>query len=332
MVKENEKLYLELVAERKRNVRRVYLLGILAIIAGLVFLFWGLPAFGGFIMKLRWQALVGIILTGAAIGVSSMVFQAIVQNRIITPSILGLDSLYVLIITGIIYISGSKTFASMNQLYLFVVSILVMLVFSYILFKFVLRKENHNIFFILLLGIVFGTFFSSLNTFMANLLDPGEFLVVQSISYASFQAINTKILGVAAIFLVVSILAILCYTRDLEVISLGRDVAINLGLDYHRIVWRLLFLVVICISISTALVGPITFLGLLVMNLTLQFIPTNKYKLLLPGCIFLSITVLVIGQTIVQRVFNFNSSVSIIINFIGGVYFILLLLKQQKKW
>ncbi|RIY33705.1 iron ABC transporter permease [Psittacicella melopsittaci] len=325
-------LRLEREREQARNKRRLVFLAGLALGATLVFLFWGFPQFGGFIMRMRWQALAGILLTGAAIGASSMVFQAIVQNRIITPSILGLDSLYVLIQTTIIFFAGSTTLANFNQLYLFLISVGGMIFFSVLLFKFMLRRENHNVFFILLLGIVFGTLFSSFNTFLGTLLDPGEFLALQAIGYASFQAINTKILGIASIFLCVSLILMWRYARDLEIISLGRDVAVNLGLNYYGMVWRLLILVVICISVSTALVGPITFLGLLVMNLTLQYIPTFKYRILLPACMFMSIAVLVIGQIIVQRVFNFSSSISIIINFIGGAYFLILLLRQQKKW
>lgn len=320
--------------KEKQIIKRRFLyllLGVFTLAA--TFMAWGgLPKFGGFVFMLRWKGLAAMLLVGTAIGASAMLFQAVVKNRIITPGILGLDSLYVLIQTTIIFFLGAATLMAVDQTLLFSLSVILMLLFSLLLFKFMFRKEQQNIFYILLLGIVFGTLFSSFNSFMATLLEPGEYLAVQAIGYASFQAVNTKLLGLASVILGITFIFIWRYSKQLDVIALGQDTAVNLGVDHYRLTFKLLVLVVICISVSTALVGPITFLGLLVMNLTLQYLPTYKYRLLIPACILISICVLLLGQIIVQRVFSFNSSISIIINFIGGVYFILLLLKQQRKW
>ncbi|MFC6276033.1 iron chelate uptake ABC transporter family permease subunit [Psittacicella hinzii] len=317
---------------KRQSLCRTWILVLIALSSIITYLCWGGIPKNSFVFNMRWHSVVAIILTGAAIGASSMVFQAIVNNRIITPSILGLDSLYVLIQTCIVFVAGAEKLTDMNQTVLFLISLAVMLVFSFLLFKIMLRRSNHNVFFILLLSIVFGTLFSSFNTFMGTLLDPGEFLAVQSIGYASFQAINTQVLTVSAIFLGVTFVLIWRCSKYLDVIALGKDTAVNLGIDYYRLTWRLLFLVVICVAVSTALVGPVTFLGLLVMNLILQYIPSFRYRLLIPACIFLSIAVLVLGQILVQRLFSFTTTISIIINFLGGCYFIFLLIRQQRKW
>ncbi|GEN32931.1 hypothetical protein ADA01nite_03910 [Aneurinibacillus danicus] len=122
------------------------------------------------------------------------------------------------------------------------------------------------------------------------------------------------------------------FAKYLDVLSLGREQAINLGIDYDHVVKRLLIIIAILISIATALVGPITFLGLLVANVAYEFLKTYKHKYLIVGSIFISIIALLGGQLIVERVFTFSTTLSVIINFIGGVYFIYLLLRENKSW
>jgi len=121
------------------------------------------------------------------------------------------------------------------------------------------------------------------------------------------------------------------YTKYLDVIAMGRDHAVNLGVDYDRVVKRLLIVVAVLISIATALVGPITFLGLLVANVAYQLMRTYRHTLLIPAAVLISIVALVGGQLLVERVFTFSTTLSVIINLVGGVYFIYLLLKGSKS-
>jgi iron complex transport system permease protein len=88
--------------------------------------------------------------------------------------------------------------------------------------------------------------------------------------------------------------------------------------------------VAVFISISTALVGPITFFGLIAANLSYQLFKTYKHKVLISGAIVMSVIALVGGQWVVERLFTFSTTLSVIINFIGGIYFIYLLLKERK--
>ena len=61
--------------------------------------------------KIRALSLIAIVITGAAIALATMIFQTVVNNRILTPSILGLDSLYLLIQTTIIFLFWFKHIA-----------------------------------------------------------------------------------------------------------------------------------------------------------------------------------------------------------------------------
>ncbi|WP_276676016.1 iron chelate uptake ABC transporter family permease subunit, partial [Caldibacillus debilis] len=81
-----------------------------------------------------------------------------------------------------------------------------------------------------------------------------------------------------------------------------------------------------------ALAGPVTFLGLLVANLSYEYLKTYRHRELILGAILISIIALVGGQWIVERVFSFSTTLSVIINFIGGIYFIYLLLKENRSW
>jgi len=286
----------------------------------------------GYVIPRRVTKVLAIMLTGSAIAFSTVVFQTITNNRILTPSILGLDSLYMLIQTSVIFLLGSSALTMVSKNMHFIITVLMMVLFSGLLYKFMFRRDQQNMYFLLLIGIIIGTLFQSLTTFMEVLIDPNEFMIVQDRMFASFNNINTDVLLIAGVLIVAVTLYFLKFMKYLDVISLGRDQAVNLGVPYDYVVKRLLIIVAILISISTALVGPITFLGLLVVNVTYQFLRTYRHSYLICGSMLIAIIALVGGQLIVERVFTFSTTISVIINFIGGVYFIYLLLKENKSW
>lgn len=285
-----------------------------------------------YLLPRRGIKILAIVLTGSAIALSTMIFQTITNNRILTPSILGLDSLYLFIQTIVIFFFGSATLSMMNSYINFVVSVGLMMLFALVLYKIFFQRERHNIYFLLLMGMIFGVLFNSLASFMQVMIDPNEFQILQDKMFASFNNINTELVWISLILILLVLLYFMRFYRYLDVISLGKDHAINLGLKYHYLVKRMLVIVAILISIATALVGPITFLGLLVVNITYEFFKTYKHSYLIIGSILISIIALVGGQLIVERVFTFETTLSVIINFIGGIYFIYLLLKENRSW
>ncbi|RFU69014.1 iron ABC transporter permease [Peribacillus saganii] len=313
------------------NKSRVALLAIISTILILIFVFTDLGNYWEYALPRRALKVLAIVITGAAIAFSTVVFQTITNNKILTPSIIGLDSLYMLIQTFLIFVFGSNNLTVMNKGYNFALSVGLMVLFSGILYRVLFKREGSNIYFLLLIGIIFGTLFQSLTSFMQVLIDPNEFLVIQDRMFASFNNINTDLLLIAGIGIVGVGIYFLKFAKYLDVLSLGREQAINLGVDFDYVVKRLLIIVAILISISTALVGPITFLGLLVANVAYQFMKTYRHSYLIFASVLISIIALVGGQLIVERVFTFTTTLSVIINFIGGVYFIYLLLKESKS-
>ncbi|WWU63095.1 iron chelate uptake ABC transporter family permease subunit [Paraclostridium sordellii] len=281
-------------------------------------------------MDQRIPKLIAIVITGFCIAFSSIVFQTITNNNILTPSVLGLDSLYILVQTIIVFLVGVDSTLITNKSNNFLLSVAVMVIASFILYKKLFEKANNNIFFLLLVGMIFGTLFKSLSTFMQVVIDPNEYAALQNNLYASFGNVNTNILFIAGIIIIALVPFIYDDIKSLDVISLGKEHAINLGVNYDKVVKKLIIVVAILVSVSTALVGPITFLGLLVTNVTKQIFRTYKHSYLICASILISILTLVSGQFLVERVFTFTTTISVIINFIGGVYFIYLLLKESR--
>jgi len=311
---------------------KTWLLAALSVIFICLFLFTDITGNWEYILERRTYKVAAIILTGVSIALATVVFQTITQNRILTPSILGLDSLYMLINTFIIFVFGSTRLTSTDKNIQFIVIVAIMILFSGLLYKLLFKRNEQNIYFLLLIGFIIGTFFDSFSSFMQVLIDPNEFQIVQDRMFASFNNINTDVLLLATVLIILTLLLFLRFFKYLDVLALGRDHAINLGVDFDYVVKRLLVIVAILISISTALVGPITFLGLLVSNLAYEFLKTYRHFYLLLGASLISVVALVGGQLVVERIFTFSTTLSVIINFIGGVYFIYLLLKENRSW
>ncbi|MRG28001.1 iron chelate uptake ABC transporter family permease subunit [Laceyella tengchongensis] len=310
-------------------------IGVLAIVSAiLIALFLFLDAGGNwdYILPRRIYKVLAIMLTGASIAFATVVFQTITNNRILTPSVLGLDSLYMLIQTVIIFAFGSANLTIANKQINFLLSVGLMILFMGVFYKILFKREGQTIYFLLLVGLIFGTLFNSLSSFMQVLIDPNEFLIVQDKMFASFNNIHTDLLIITIVALLLISIYASRYLKYLDVLSLGKEQAVNLGVDYDFIVKRLLVLVAVLVSISTALVGPITFLGLLVANLTHEFMRTYRHTYLIAGAMLISVIALVGGQLIVERVFTFSTTLSVIINFIGGSYFFYLLLKENRAW
>lgn len=309
-------------------------LGILALVAAGccgIYLFHQLNGSFDYALPRRGIKILAMILTGVAISYSTVIFQTITHNRILTPSIMGLDSLYLLIQTLAIFFLGSDHITIVNKQVNFILSVIAMIIFALMLYQFLFKKGQRSVYFLLLVGIIVGTFFGSITTFLQVLIDPNEFQIVQDRMFASFNNVNSDLVWLALAFIGILIMIGWKSLRYLDVLSLGRDIAINLGVSYDKIVKRMLIMVSILIAVSTALVGPITFFGLIVANLSYQFFKSYKHSILITGASLMSVIALVGGQWVVERVFTFSTTLSVIINFIGGVYFIYLLLKESRS-
>ena len=314
-----------------RDLHKMLILAGLAVVAVGLYLFYDLNGSFDYALPRRGVKVFAMVLTGIAIAYATVVFQTITHNRILTPSIMGLDSLYMLLQTLLIFFLGSDHITIMNKQVNFLLSIMAMVIFALLFYRFLFKKNDKPIYFLLLVGIICGTFFGSISTFLQVLIDPNEFQMVQDKMFASFNNVNADLVWLSLAIIVLLIAFAWKHNASLDVLSLGRDTAINLGVDYDALVKHMLVLSAVLIAVATALVGPITFFGLIVANLSYQFFTSYKHSVLLTGAIVISVIALVGGQWVVERIFTFNTTLSVIVNFIGGIYFIYLLLKESRS-
>ncbi|MBP6018848.1 MAG: iron chelate uptake ABC transporter family permease subunit [Burkholderiaceae bacterium] len=284
-----------------------------------------------FVIPFRGVKLAAMVLVAYAIAVSSVLFQTVTHNRILTPAIMGFDALYILIQAIVVFSFGMNSMADWSPAWKFLFEVAAMTTFASLLFQWLFSGAAHSLHLVILVGIVFGLLFRSLSSFMIRMIDPNEFVVLQDRMFASFNSIRTELFLVSS--LTVAAVSIIGWRlrRVYDVVALGRDAAINLGIAYRRVLMLTLVLIAVLVSVSTALVGPVTFFGLLVSNLAYMIMKSDKHKLTVPAAVLLAIILLVGGQTVLERVLQLNTAVSVVIEFIGGLMFIALVVRGVRR-
>lgn len=315
---------------KKTNTIKILCLVVLAVISIVGFLFYNIQGSFSYAFPMRVYRVAAMVITAVAIAYATVMFQTVTRNRILTPSMIGVDSMYEVVQTVIYFFLGSASVFVVDRYLNFGTAILAMVLFALLLYRFLFRADKYPIFLLLLAGMIIGTLLGSLVSFLQVMIDPVEYLSLQNKLFASFTNVKSELVVISAVILIACFIYGAFLMRDLDVMNLGRDNAMNLGVNYDKMVLRVLILASILIATSTALVGPITFLGLIVSNLAYQFLVTYKHSILILGASLISIIALVGGQFLVLHVFNLNTTISVIINFVGGIYFIYLLLKQSK--
>ncbi len=309
---------------------KIIVLSIALVVVILIFLFFGLTGNLEYVLERRAYKLGALILVSCSIAYSSLVFQTLTHNRILTPSIMGFESVYLLFQSLIVFWYGDKTFQVLTESNNFFVSVFMMTGFAGLLYVLIFRKEKNNMYLLLLTGLILGTLFNTLSSFVQMLIDPNEFSMIEARIFASFNQMNIRLFWFAVGAAVLAAVLAIRNNKFLDVIALGRENAINLGINYSRIILIFLLIISVLVSVSTALVGPIMFFGILVTNLTYELFKTHRHSVLILACCLISSITLITGQFAVEHLFNLNTTISILINFVGGVYFLYVLLKAKK--
>lgn len=288
-----------------------------------------LSGYNGYLLITRLERVVTMLVVGTAIALSTLIFQTIVDNRIITPSIIGIDNLFVLIQTTIVFFFGGTSVLIVNDYLNFFLSTSIMLVLSLLLFRWQFKNKHINIFTFLLIAIIFSSLIRSINSYMTLLISPDEYMFVQDASFASFNLVDSNLIVLCAIILCITIMYVVKRHNALDVLFLGENQAQNLGIDFRKISYQVFVLVAILISISTALVGPMLFLGFITINIAKEYERRHLNLMILGSS--LSVLILVSTFWFSQSVLSFSISQSTIIDLVGGIYFLNIILKEQKQ-
>lgn len=316
------------------NIRKLTVMSVLAVIAMgaymLVDVNFNNERLFAYAMEIRAPKLAVMVITAFAIGGASLIFQSVISNTIVTPCLLGMNSLYTLIHTAVIFFAGSTSMLANNANLSFAADLIIMGVTAMLIYGWLFKKTNYNVLYVLLIGTVLTSFFSSMQSTLTRVMDPNEYDNLLSALVASFSNVNSEIIIFSLVILALLIFVLRKDLALLNVITLGRQQAINLGVDYDKTIRRLLLGVVSCIAVATAMVGPISFLGLIIANLARQLLQTYRHGQLILGSALFGVIVLVGGQLIVEHVFTYTIPVSVFITVGGGIYFLYLLLVRRR--
>lgn len=282
-----------------------------------------------YVIPKRLTRLAAMVIAGVCIAYASVIFQTIAGNRILTPAIMGYEAIYLLFQALLILVLGTQSLVLLGRDGNVLLSIVLMLGYSWLIHRWLFRGGRNNVYLLLLIGLVLSMVMATFTQFIQLKISPGEFSIFQGFNYASFnkarpaQVIYSGLLAGAVCLVVQRTLPVL------DVLSLGRDQATSLGVDYPRSMSLQLALIAILVAVSTSLVGPTAFMGVFVANITYALARTHRHRVTLPMASAIAIAIFIVAQYLVEQMFNYNTSVSILINLVCGVYFLALMVRTR---
>ncbi|MDV2978494.1 UNVERIFIED_CONTAM: iron chelate uptake ABC transporter family permease subunit [Actinomycetes bacterium ARC8] len=307
----------------------------LALFFGIGLLVWDNPMpFGsdGFwiIAKLRASNILTMVIVAACQAIATVAFQTVTNNRIITPSIMGFEALYRVVQTGavsVLGVAGVTFFTGVSQ---FVLQVAIMVGLSVALYGWLLSGKLGNIQIMLLVGIIIGTGLGSIATFMQRLLTPSEFDVLTARLFGSMANADMGYMPVAIPLVLIAGGYLVLSSKQMNILALGKETTINLGINHRREVMKSLFFISILMAVTTALVGPLTFLGFLVATLAYQLADTYDHRFIYPMSFLIGFVVLAGAYFIMKNVFYAEGVVGIIIEAVGGITFLIFILRKGR--
>ena len=285
-----------------------------------------------FILQRRFLKLLVMVIVSCAIPISTISFQTVVQNRFLTPGVLGIESLFVFIQSGLYYFESLVGVKVGQSVIIYSVTIAIQIGLLLLLMNASKGMRLTNFKVVLLLTMAFSMLLRNASTFLQVLMDPNEFDKLQSSLYPSFQKMNAQpmMIGVAIGLFVLLMMVFYKIRHQLDALHLGVDGAKMLGINTKRLSNVVIVVVIIMTSLSTILVGPLQFLGFMIANLTYQLTKEYKHSVLWLFSAVLGLVIVLAAQLIVERIFLLTIPISVFIEGIGGVLYLILLVKGEK--
>lgn len=282
------------------------------------------------IAKLRVTNVTVMAVVAVAQAIATVSFQTVTNNRIITPSIMGFESLYRVVQTTTVYLFGVAGLVAIQGVWQFGLQVVIMVGLAMALYGWLLSGRYGNLQIMLLIGIIIGGGLGAISTFMQRLLTPSEFNVLAARLFGNVSNADASYLPLAIPLCIAASALLWMRSRRLNLLALGPDVSRSLGLDHKRELFIVLFLVAVLMATSTALVGPMTFLGFLVATLAYQFADTYDHRLIFPVAVLTAFTILAGAYFVMKNVFYAQGMVSILIELVGGTVFLIVILRKGR--
>ncbi|KAB2495438.1 ABC transporter permease [Priestia endophytica] len=269
----------------------------------------------------RVPRLISIIIAGVSLSIAGLIMQQLTRNKFVSPTTAGtMDSARFGILISLMLFSTAGPMVKM------LVSFLFALLGTFIFMKILDRIKFKDKIFIPLVGLMFGNIVSSITTFFAYKND-----LIQNIAswlQGDFSTIITGQYELIYISVPIMILAYI-YANKFTIAGMGEDFAVNLGLNYKKVVNIGLIIVALISSVVLLTVGMIPFLGLIVPNIVSIYAGDNLKKTLshtaLVGAIFVLLCD-ILGRVII---YPYEISIGLMVGVIGSGIFLYMLIRRK---
>ena len=282
----------------------------------------------GVFVQLRLPRVLLCAVTGAILAVSGVLMQGLFRNPIVEPGLIG-TSAGASLGAAIVFVKAPQFSPALKELagplLMPVAAFLGALVATIAVYSLAKNAKRISVISLLLVGIAINSICLSGVGFMSYTARDAQarsitFWNLGSFSGATWQQVFTVSI-VAAIVFIFSFR----YSKQLNTLLLGEEEASYLGVDANKLKRRILLLNTIMVSVATAFVGVITFMGLIVPHVLRLLIGSDNKKLL-PASMILGALLLVLADTCARLVLApAEVPIGIITSLVGAPIFIVLL-------
>lgn len=269
----------------------------------------------------RVPRLVSIIIAGMSMSIAGLMMQQLSRNKFVSPTTAGtVDAASLGIVVSLLIFTMASPLQKMTVAFLF------SLAGTFIFMKILDKIKFKDAIFIPLVGLMFGSIVSSITTFFAYKYDliqnmtswlQGDFSMIMKGRY-ELLLISLPVLLVAYLF-----------ANRFTIAGMGEEFAVNLGLNYKRIVNIGLIIVALITSLVVLTVGMIPFLGLIIPNIVAIYNGDNLKKNLSHTALLGAVFVLfcdILGRVII---YPYEISIGVMVGVIGSGIFIYLLMRRK---
>ncbi|MWV48450.1 iron chelate uptake ABC transporter family permease subunit [Rathayibacter sp. VKM Ac-2803] len=309
---------------------RLLLLATAAVAVVGLYLLTDLPGRWEYALGLRGRTVLGMAIAASAIGVATVLFQTITANRILTPGIMGFDAVFLMMQVVVAFAVGPMLLVAAPPLVTWLAELVLMTGVVVALYSWLFVRRRLDLHVIVLAGLVLGVLLRSITGFLQRLLDPDTFAIVQNLTFASFTSVDRELLLPTGVLVVAAIAALWPIRRALDVLALGEATAVSLGVEHRRTVMHVVLAIAVMVAASTALVGPVAFFGLIVANVAYGVVG-HRHLRSIPAAVLVGVVALVGGQLVLDRVLGFGTELPVVIEFVGGILFLLLVLTGRAR-
>ena len=280
-----------------------------------------------------WQLRVPRVLlaaiVGAGLSLSGLVTQAILRNPLATPYTLGISGGSAFGAMLAIKLGLDITFLGFSPIIIF--AFLGSIITAGIIYIFAMSSHKISTYVLILAGVTISYFLGAVNLFIQFISDFTETRQMVRWMMGGLETIGYSDIFGLAFPALSSMILISFYAKDLNILSLGDDLALSKGVDVSASVKGLFILVSITVATVVSFAGPIGFVGLIIPHfLRLWMGPDNRY--LIPASVLGGAVFLMISDTLARLILAPTElPVGVLTAILGGPGFILMLLKKRRE-